>query len=84
VSSYTSPLAGTVYTGTKEPQHCSLCDRNPSKVNSEHSECSVVECRYRGRCWSDRPTAEKLFKGPYPKNVDADPRPLDAKKRGDR
>lgn len=78
----TSPLAGTIYTAPKEQTECGTCSRNPSKMNSAISECSHVDCQFRGKSWSDRPTPAKYFKGPWPKNVDADPLPLDAKKCG--
>lgn len=56
---------------------CLTCLREAERMNSNIAECSHVECPNRRRCWSERPTAADLFKGPWPKNVDADPLPLD-------
>ena len=33
---------------------CYVCLRDPGQVNSEHSECSLVDCPHRRRQWSDR------------------------------
>lgn len=65
--------------GPKLPAKCATCSRDPAKMNSEIAECSHPDCPHRGKAWSDRPTHAKYFKGPWPKNVDADPLPLDAK-----
>jgi len=46
-------------------------------MNSSVSECSHADCPHRRKAWSERPTKEELFKGPWPKNTDADPKPLD-------
>jgi len=59
-------------------EKCITCGRDPHRMNSAVAECSHVECPHRGRAWSDRPTAASLFKGPWGKNKDADPLPLDA------
>jgi len=56
---------------------CPVCGRDPKRVNNEASECSHVECPSRRSAWSERPTAAELHRGPWPKNVDADPLPLD-------
>lgn len=58
-------------------QKCGTCSRDPKKMNSEFAECSHVECPHRRRAWSERPAPADLFRGPYPKNVDRDPLPLD-------
>lgn len=72
-----NPLAGTVYTaGPAAPAKCGVCQRDPARRNSAVAECSHVECPHRRRAWSERPTPAELFKGPWPKNEDADPRPL--------
>lgn len=73
-----NPLAGTVYTeGPKPPAKCAVCQRDPERMNSSFSECSHVDCPHRRHAWSERPTPAELFKGPWPKNKDADPRPLE-------
>lgn len=70
-------LASTVYTeGPKPPATCSTCNRDPARMNSAVAECSHVDCPHRRRAWSDRPTAVQLFKGPWPKNTEADPVPI--------
>lgn len=56
---------------------CIICSRYPARMNSEVAECSHVDCPHRRKAWSERPA--QTFRGPWPKNVDADPRPLDAK-----
>lgn len=56
---------------------CPTCGRNPATVNSPVSECSHVECPNRRRAWSERPTREQLYRGPWPKSEDRDPLPLD-------
>ena len=61
---------------------CSTCSRDPARMNSEVAECSHCDCPHRRRAWSERPTPAQLHRGPYRKNVDRDPRPLDAKKGG--
>jgi hypothetical protein len=55
---------------------CRVCHRDPMRVNSLVSECSFVDCPHRRVAWSERPTRAELFKGPWPKNEDADPMPL--------
>lgn len=77
-------LGGTVFTeGPQLPKSCGVCQRDPAKMNSDVAECSHVDCPHRGRCWSDRPRAAEYFTGPWPKNEDADPLPLDAAIRKD-
>lgn len=56
---------------------CAICGRDPKRMNSAFAECSHVDCPHRRRAWSERPQPADLFKGPWPKNVDEDPRPLD-------
>lgn len=56
---------------------CATCNRDPQRMNSDVAECSHVDCPHRGRAWSDRPTKAQVFKGPWPKNVSEDPKPLD-------
>lgn len=34
-------------------ERCDECGRNPRTINSDMSECSVIECPHRRRCWSD-------------------------------
>ena len=56
---------------------CLICNRDPKRMNSEVAECSHIACPVRRSSWSERPTRGELFKGPWPKQVDADPVPLD-------
>ena len=56
---------------------CPTCNRDPKRMNSEFAECSHVECPNRRRAWSERPTGAEFYRGPWPVNVDEDPRPLD-------
>lgn len=73
-----NPLAGTVYTaGPATPTKCAVCERDPARMNSAVAECSHVDCPHRRRAWSERPKPAELFKGPWPKNKDSDPRPLE-------
>lgn len=44
-------------------------------MNSDIAECSHVDCPHRRKAWSERP--EPGYRGPWPKNLDEDPRPLD-------
>lgn len=72
-----NPIAATVYTaGPAAPAKCRQCERDPQRVNSAVSECSHIACPYRRQAWSERPNPAELFKGPWPKNEDTDPRPL--------
>lgn len=32
---------------------CSTCHRDPARVNSDFSECSVADCPHRRHCWSE-------------------------------
>lgn len=57
-------------------QSCVICMRDPKRMNGEFSECSHPECPHRRRAWSDRPTPS--YKGPWTKNEDKDPDPLDS------
>lgn len=61
-------------------QNCATCNRNPDRMNSDIAECSHPECPYRRTAWSERVTP--TFKGPWPKNEDKDPDPLDAVIKG--
>lgn len=54
---------------------CTTCQRDPKRMNSDIAECSHVECPHRRVAWSERP--RPVFKGPWPKNTDRDPLPLD-------
>lgn len=54
---------------------CAVCNRDPDRMNSDIAECSHIECPARRKAWSDR--KRPTFKGPWPKNVDQDPIPLD-------
>lgn len=56
---------------------CPTCSRDPAKVNAHDRECSHVDCPNRRRAWSERPTAESLYTGPWPANNSRDPTPLD-------
>ena len=56
---------------------CSVCNRDPERMNSEYAECSHCDCPHRRKAWSERPSAADLFKGPYPANTDSDQLPLD-------
>lgn len=60
-----------------QPSTCNLCKRDPARMNSSVSECSHRDCPHRRKAWSERPAKAELFKGPWPKNTDADPKPLD-------
>lgn len=60
---------------------CAVCNRNPERMNSDVAECSHVNCPARRRAWSERPTGRENFAGPWPKNEDRDPMPLDAELR---
>lgn len=57
-------------------ESCTICVRNPERVNSTFSECSHVDCPHRRKAWSERPTPAELYRGPWHRNVDADPEPL--------
>jgi hypothetical protein len=61
-------------------EKCATCKRDPERMNSSWSECSHPECPHRRRAWSERPTPGELFKGPWRKNEDKDPPPLDGEK----
>jgi hypothetical protein len=56
---------------------CTVCQRNPERMNNTFAECSHIDCPHRRRAWSERPTPEQLFKGPWPKNKSEDPMPLE-------
>ena len=62
-------------------EKCTVCARDPERMNNEFAECSHCECPHRRRAWSDRPTSASLFRGPWPKNEDRDPLPLDFKEK---
>lgn len=56
---------------------CATCARDPKRMNSAVAECSHIDCPHRRSAWSERPTREDLFKGPWPKNTESDPLPID-------
>lgn len=56
---------------------CVVCQRDPQRTNNTIYECSHVDCPSRRKAWSERPTPQQLFRGPWPKNTEADPAPLD-------
>lgn len=61
---------------------CTTCNRDPERMNSDVAECSHVDCPYRRKAWSERPTPAQLYRGPWPaKKLNDDPRPLDAELR---
>lgn len=57
-------------------QRCATCGKYPAARNNQFFECAHVECPHRRHAWSERPTPEQLFKGPWSKNEDKDPKPL--------
>ncbi|WP_295978758.1 hypothetical protein [uncultured Variovorax sp.] len=57
---------------------CSVCTRDPERMNGDMSECSHIDCPHRRKAWSERPTPAQLYRGPWPaKSREADPQPLD-------
>lgn len=56
---------------------CAVCNRDPKRMNSAVAECSHCDCPHRRRAWSERPTRAELYRGPWPKNTEQDPQPLD-------
>ena len=60
---------------------CSTCNRDPQRMNSAIAECSHPDCPHRRRAWSERPTGRENYQGPWPKNVDRDPEPIDTQVR---
>lgn len=56
---------------------CTVCSRNPERMNSEIAECSHIDCPNRRSAWSERPSPASLFRGPWKKNVSQDPLPAD-------
>ena len=40
-------------TAPTSTERCTECGRNPRTINSDMSECSVIDCPHRRRCWSD-------------------------------
>ena len=64
----------------KQQVTCGTCNRDPQRMNSEFSECSHSECPHRRHAWSERPSPS--FKGPWAKNTDTDPVPLDVAVKG--
>lgn len=56
----------------KPAPKCTVCSRNPARMNSAVAECSHLACPHRRSAWNT--PAE--YKGPWPTNVDADPVPL--------
>ena len=65
-------------------EKCVICKRDPKRMNSEAAECSCWECPHRRKAWSERPTRQELFRGPWPKNEDTDPVPLRGEARSGR
>lgn len=57
-------------------EKCTVCHRDPKRMNNTFNECSAWECPHRRKAWSERPTPAELFRGPWPKNEEADPAPL--------
>lgn len=60
---------------SKPAEKCAVCARDPKRMNSTFAECSHPDCSHRRKAWSDR--EPPVFKGPWPKNIDADPKPID-------
>lgn len=56
---------------------CTVCRRDPGRMNSAVAECSHVDCPHRRHAWSERPTRGELYRGPWAKRADRDPLPLD-------
>jgi hypothetical protein len=56
---------------------CQVCNRDSKRMNNDFAECSHITCPVRRNSWSERPSEKELFKGPWPKHVDADPMPMD-------
>lgn len=56
---------------------CVVCLRRPERANSWCTECSHVDCPHRRKAWSERPDPSEYHTGPWPKNVDEDPKPAD-------
>ncbi len=56
---------------------CVVCYRYPEAVNGWNSECSHVDCPHRRKAWSEGPDLVKR-KGPWLKDEDGDPEPLDS------
>lgn len=55
-------------------QPCTVCARDPRRMNSEVAECSHVACPHRRSGWCAVSVAPR---DPFPKNTEADPVPLD-------
>lgn len=34
-------------------ERCAVCGRDPQQTNTEHRECSHVDCPHRRKQWSD-------------------------------
>lgn len=47
----------------KPPPLCGACGRDPKKVNSEWSECSLCDCPHRRSAWSERPATRNSDAG---------------------
>lgn len=60
----------------EEQSRCAICSKDPKNRNNAFFECSHVDCPHRRHAWSERPTPEQLYKGPWAKNEDKDPKPL--------
>jgi len=56
---------------------CGVCGRDPDRMNSPVAECSHVDCPSRRHAWSERPRPQDFAQGPYRKNLDRDPVPVD-------
>lgn len=44
-------------------ERCTECGRNPRTINSDMSECSVIECPHRRRCSSEGPCDRAVVPG---------------------
>ena len=60
---------------TDKPTLCTVCNRDPARMNSAFAECSHVDCPHRRKQWSKR--LEPTMRSPWSKNTSADPTPLD-------
>lgn len=56
---------------------CAVCLRDPERMNNAMAECSHVDCPYRRHAWSERPQPGELYRGPWPRFTEEDPKPLD-------
>lgn len=49
---------------------CTVCHRDPERMNSAVAECSHVDCPHRRKAWSEG-VIPYYYRGPWPKNDDA-------------